>query len=67
MLYNAAGRIHPEEATFIPELERPKVIRAARIWLAIYAATIALALWTQSILPLLVSVGLPRSTAPGTT
>ena len=59
MLYNAAGRIHPEEATFIPESEQPKVIRVARIWTAIYAATIALALATQSMLPLMV-IGLPR-------
>ncbi|WP_425073554.1 fatty acid desaturase family protein [Sagittula sp. S175] len=59
MLYNAAGKIHPEEADFIPEQERPKVIRVARIWTAIYAATIALAVATQSILPLMV-IGLPR-------
>jgi fatty acid desaturase len=59
MLYNATGRIHPEEATFIPESERPKVIRIARIWTAIYAATIAVALATQSILPLLL-IGGPR-------
>lgn len=59
MLTNASGRIHPEEATFIPEMEQPKVIRVARIWTAIYVATIALALATQSILPLMV-IGLPR-------
>ena len=59
MLYNAAGRIHPEEATFIPEQEQHKVIRVARIWVAIYAATIALAVAMGSILPLMV-IGLPR-------
>ena len=59
MLYNAAGKVHPEEASWIPEQERPKVIRVARIWVAIYAATIALALWMGSILPLMV-IGLPR-------
>ncbi len=59
MIYNAAGRIHPEEATYIPESERWKVIRVARVWVAIYAATVGLALWTGSILPLMV-VGLPR-------
>ncbi|MCR9157644.1 MAG: fatty acid desaturase family protein [Rhodobacteraceae bacterium] len=59
MLLNASGRIHPEEACYIPEQEQPKVIRIARIWVAIYAATIALALAMGSILPLMV-IGLPR-------
>ena len=59
MILNAAGRIHPEEATFIPEQEQPKVIRVARVWVAIYSATIALALALGSVLPLMV-VGLPR-------
>jgi fatty acid desaturase len=59
MLLNASGRLDPEEATFVPESEASKVIRVARIWTAIYAATIALALATGSILPLMV-IGLPR-------
>ncbi len=59
MLLNASGRIHPEEASYIPEQEQPKVIRAARIWVAIYGATIVLALAMGSILPLMV-IGLPR-------
>jgi Fatty acid desaturase len=59
MLVNASGRLDPEEATFIPDSEKPKVIRIARIWTAIYAATLALALATGSILPLMV-IGLPR-------
>ncbi|WP_238367173.1 fatty acid desaturase family protein [Mesobacterium pallidum] len=59
MLYNAAGKIHPEEATWIPEQEQHKVVRVARIWVAIYAATIGLALAMGSILPLMV-IGLPR-------
>ena len=59
MLLNASGRLDPQEASFIPEAERWKVIHTARIWVAIYAATIALALATRSILPLMV-IGLPR-------
>ncbi len=59
MLLNASGRLHPEEATFIPESEQGKVIRIARIWVAIYAATIAAAFWMGSILPLML-IGLPR-------
>jgi fatty acid desaturase len=59
MLINASGRIGAEEATFIPESEHPKVITVARVWTLVYAATIALAVWMGSILPLMI-VGLPR-------
>ncbi len=59
MLLNAIGRLDPEEATFVPDSEKPKVVRVARIWVAIYSVTIALALWMGSILPLMV-IGLPR-------
>jgi fatty acid desaturase len=59
MFYNAFIGVHPEEKTFVPESEWPKVVRVARIYLAIYAATVGLALWTGSILPLMV-IGLPR-------
>jgi len=59
MVRNAAGIISPEEQSFIPEMERHKVIRVARIWLAIYVATIALSIWLGSILPLML-IGLPR-------
>jgi fatty acid desaturase len=59
MVRNAAGIISPAEKTFIPEQEQPKAIRIARIWTAIYATTIALALYSGSFLPLTL-VGLPR-------
>ncbi|MFO1173899.1 MAG: fatty acid desaturase family protein [Paracoccaceae bacterium] len=59
MLLNASGRLDPEEATFIPDSEKPKVIRIARVWAAIYAITLGLVFWMHSILPLMV-VGLPR-------
>ncbi|KMK69003.1 fatty acid desaturase family protein [Puniceibacterium sp. IMCC21224] len=59
MLLNASGKLDPEEATYIPESEHPKVIRVARIWVAIYAVTLTLAVAMQSILPLMV-IGLPR-------
>ena len=42
LLRNAAGILSPAEKSFIPEQERYKVVRAARVHLAIYAATIAL-------------------------
>ncbi|RWM23028.1 MAG: fatty acid desaturase [Mesorhizobium sp.] len=59
MVRNAAGIISPAEKTFIPEQEQPKAIRIARMWTAVYAATIALALYSGSFLPLML-VGLPR-------
>lgn len=59
MVLNALGRIDPEQATYIPESELPKVFRTARIWVFIYAFVIGLAIWMGSILPLMV-VGLPR-------
>ncbi|MFB9981316.1 fatty acid desaturase family protein [Mesorhizobium kowhaii] len=59
MLRNVSGRLSAAERTFIPEMEQPKAIRVARIWTAIYVATIALALYLGSLLPLML-VGLPR-------
>lgn len=59
MILNASGRMDPEEATFVPESERPKVYRVARIWTLIYATTLVAAVWSGSILPLML-IGLPR-------
>jgi fatty acid desaturase len=58
VVLHAFGRLQPEEKTFIPEMERPKVFLVARVWLAIFAAVIALAIVTHSWLPP-VLVGLP--------
>ena len=55
---HAFGRLDAVERTYIPEMEYPKVFRVARVWLAIYAATIALSVATWSLLPLML-VGLP--------
>ena len=59
MLRNAFGHLSAGEKTFIPEIEQPKVIRVARAWLAIHAAVIALSIYLDSVLPLML-VGLPR-------
>lgn len=58
LLNNALGRIGEEEKTYIPEMEWPKVIREARIWVAVYAVLIGACVALGSILPLLF-VGLP--------
>ncbi len=59
MLKHATGRLSADEADYIPEAEQPKVFRVARIWLVVYAATVAACFVFGSILPLMV-IGLPR-------
>jgi fatty acid desaturase len=59
MIRNALSGPTEEERTFVPESEWGRVQRVAQVYLAIYAATLAAALWMQSILPLMV-IGLPR-------
>ncbi|MFF7709568.1 fatty acid desaturase [Pseudomonas sp. NPDC007930] len=58
LLRHAGGRLSAEEQLFIPRGEWPRVYRTARVWLAIHAAVVALALWQHSWLPVLL-VGLP--------
>lgn len=58
MIVNACGRIEDETKTIVPESEWPKVIREARITLAIYAVLIASCVGFGTILPLLF-IGLP--------
>jgi fatty acid desaturase len=59
MVVHASGRLRAEEATFVPESERAKVYRTARIWLLGYAATIAACVVFGSLLPLMF-IGGPR-------
>jgi fatty acid desaturase len=58
VLLHTTGRLTEAERNFIPEGEQHKVYKVARIWVAIYAAVIALSVATGSILPLMY-VGLP--------
>ena len=55
---HAGGRLDPDEETYIPERERRKVYRTARIYLAIFAAVIVACLGSRSILPAML-IGLP--------
>lgn len=52
------GQMPDEVKSFVPESERAKAFRVARIWGAIYLAVAVLAVATGSILPFMV-VGLP--------
>ena len=56
---HASGRLHPDEATFLRDSEHAQVFLVARIWVAIFAATILAAVWMGSILPLML-IGGPR-------
>ncbi|MEO0487023.1 MAG: fatty acid desaturase [Pseudomonadota bacterium] len=59
MAGHVAGRVHPEEAAFLRDGEAAQAIRVARIWLAIFAVTIATAIALGSWVPLLL-IGGPR-------
>jgi Na+-transporting NADH:ubiquinone oxidoreductase subunit F len=53
ILLHAFGRMRADEKTYIPESEFPKVYLRARIYVMIYAASIGLAVYLHSILPVL--------------
>jgi Na(+)-translocating NADH:ubiquinone oxidoreductase F subunit len=53
IVLHARGRVSADERTFIPESEFGKVYLRARIYVAIYAFVIALAIYDRSVLPLL--------------
>ena len=55
----AFGSLTPDEQDFIPENQRGRAVGVARVWLAIYVATLAACVWMGSILPLML-IGLPR-------
>jgi len=60
MLYQAlTGQPTPAERSYVPDTEWGKAVLAARVWLAIYAATAAVAWATHSLLPVLL-IGAPR-------
>ena len=59
MFRHAAGRLTADEADYVPEPERRKVYRTARLHLAVYAAAVVLAIGFGSWLPVLL-IGGPR-------
>ena len=58
LFIHSMGRLTEDEATFIPEGERWRVYRTARIYLAIYALVIVACVAFRSILPAMY-IGLP--------
>ena len=59
MIRHTGGRILPDEADYMDPVFFAKTIRTARVWIVIYAATLAAALLLQSWIPVLL-IGLPR-------
>jgi len=57
MLRHAAGRLTADEADYVPESERTRVYRTARVHLSIYAATIGLAVGFGTWLPVVLIGG----------
>ena len=53
IVLHSIGRMSDDEKTFIPETEFAKVFRRARMYISIYAAVIALCLYSRSIFPLM--------------
>jgi len=59
LVIHSAGRLLPDEATWIPESEWPKVYRDARIFLAIHIAAVVAAIAWRSWLPVMFVGPLP--------
>jgi fatty acid desaturase len=59
LFLHAAGRMTPDEATYVPKSERPKTYWTARITLLVYVGVIVTCIVTRSILPAML-IGLPR-------
>jgi fatty acid desaturase len=59
LFLHASGRVTPEEASFIPDMERKKVYLTARVSLLIHIAVIALSITIGSIVPMLLVGPLP--------
>ena len=59
LFIHVSGRLTDEEITYVPQMERARVYFVARIWLVIHLASIALAFYLQSWLPVLLVGPLP--------
>jgi fatty acid desaturase len=59
VIRHAFGHLTEAEATYLPEGERATVYREARIWLAVCAAIVVIAISTRSFLPLFLAGPIP--------
>ena len=59
MIRLAFGRLTAHEATYVPDMARPRAFAIARIHLAIHATSWVACIWLGSILPAML-IGLPR-------
>jgi len=53
VLYNAIGKISADEKTFVPEMEWPRMVREARLWVLAYATILGIGIALHSWLPVL--------------
>jgi Na+-transporting NADH:ubiquinone oxidoreductase subunit F len=53
ILFNVVGRFTPDELDYLPDSEHPKVIRTARIYVAIWVAVVGLCVVIGSVEPLM--------------
>lgn len=58
-LPNALGRVSAEEASFVPQSQRGRVIAEARVWIVLFAGIAGASLWLGSWLPVLLFGPLP--------
>ncbi len=54
---HCAGRVNPEEATYIPKSEYPKVFLRARVYAVIYLMLFGLCLYYRTLLPFVFVIG----------
>jgi fatty acid desaturase len=59
MIKHAFGKLNPEEASFVPDMERPSIYRTARLLLIIHLGIVAVAVYLGSWLPVLLIGPLP--------
>ena len=57
ILYNVIGRLTPDELDYLPDAERAKAIRTARVYAVIWLLTIAIAIGLRSAEPLMFVIG----------
>ncbi|CAN7568456.1 fatty acid desaturase family protein [Mesorhizobium caraganae] len=59
MIKHAFGKLTPEEASFVPDMERPNIYRTARLLLILHLGIVAAAVYLGSWLPVLLIGPLP--------
>ncbi len=59
LVLHSSGRLSPEEATFVPDMERTKIYVAARIYLGVLLAVASLSIAAGTFLPMMLAGVVP--------